>query len=187
MSELLLATVISELADPEYKDGDSRQEATRLSISDYVQTHGEDALFRSPLSTHLTASCFVFNEARTHILLTLHKKGQFWVQFGGHLETLDVALSSASLRELREESGVEVDELLTPRVVEMDIHDLSEKFGSCHTHLDVAFVATIPFDADIRPSSESDELGWWPVSALPTAAVQGLGHRVARALRVILA
>lgn len=184
MSELL-ASALSELSDPHYDDGDPGQEATRRLIHDYVETHRVDALFRSPLSRHVTASCFVFNEDRSQILLSLHRKGRFWVQFGGHLEAGDGTLNGAALRELREESGVDVAALDTTGIVEFDVHDLSGAFGSCRTHLDVGFVATVPLDARLGISPESDDLGWWPVTALPTNAAWGLGRRIARALAVV--
>lgn len=181
----LLASALSELSKPHYDDGDPGQEATRRLILDYVETHRGDALFRSPLSSHVTASCFVFNEDRSHILLSLHRKGRFWVQFGGHLESGDGTLYQAALRELREESGVDVTVLDTTGVVEFDIHDLPGAFGSCRTHLDVGFVATVGMDARLDVSPESDDLGWWPVSALPEGAVEGLDRRIARALAVV--
>ncbi|MBW8810801.1 MAG: NUDIX domain-containing protein, partial [Lysobacter sp.] len=37
---------------------------------------------------------------------TLHRKGGFWVQCGGHLEPDDATLSAAALREATEESGI---------------------------------------------------------------------------------
>jgi 8-oxo-dGTP pyrophosphatase MutT (NUDIX family) len=142
-----------------------------------------DGIWRGGPPAHVTASCFVLDPSGRRALLTLHRKGGFWVQFGGHLEPADASLAGAALREGREESGVADLRLvdipgLSP--VDLDRHALSSRFGRCREHLDVAFVAIAPADAVPVVSDESDEVAWWPVDALPSSAVADLPARLAR-------
>ena len=71
---------------------------------------------------HVTGSAWLVNNARTHVLLTHHRKLNRWLQLGGHSDgnpdSLDVAR-----REAEEESGLVVapcDE----RVFDLDVHEI---------------------------------------------------------------
>ena len=64
------------------------------------------------------------------MLLTLHRKGGFWAQFGGHCEPSDTTLADAALREAREESGIEELRLVGDGPVDLDRHALSSAFGT---------------------------------------------------------
>jgi 8-oxo-dGTP pyrophosphatase MutT (NUDIX family) len=161
------------------------QDALRLGYLAHLREH-PDGLWREGPPAHLTASCFVLDPAGTHALLTLHRKGGFWVQFGGHLEPGDATLAAAALREGVEESGVPGLQLLTApglAPVDLDRHALSAAFGRCREHLDVAFVAIAARDDEPVVSDESDAVGWWPVDSLPETAVADLPRRLARVAR----
>lgn len=136
---------------------------------------------------HLTASGMVFDEDRTHVLLCFHRKGQFWVQFGGHLEAEDESLFAAALRETTEESGVRNLVPLSAAPVDLNRHSLAAAFGTCRVHWDVGFAFTAPRCAVPVTSSESEYVAWWPVDALPPTAVDGLQPRLARALETLRA
>jgi 8-oxo-dGTP pyrophosphatase MutT (NUDIX family) len=149
-----------------------------------------DGLWRDGPPAHLTASCFVLDPAAERVLLTLHRKGGFWVQFGGHLEPGDASLAAAALREGVEESGIDGLRLLLPEPAtpnDLDRHPLSSAFGRCREHLDVAFVAIAPQDSVPIVSDESDDVAWWPVDALPAGAVTDLAPRVLRVAEAVRA
>lgn len=152
--------------------------AHRDHFVDFVRAAGDAALWREGGPEHLTASCFVFSPDLTHVLLCLHRKGGFWVQFGGHLEPGDDALAAAARREAREESGIGALELLSDRVVDLDRHELHGRF-SCAAHWDVGFVAIVPVDAGTTVSDESDDVRWFPVDALPESVPDGFERRLA--------
>jgi 8-oxo-dGTP pyrophosphatase MutT (NUDIX family) len=157
-----------------------RQAALRESYLAHLRAHPE-GLWREGPPVHLTASCFVLDPLGERTLLTLHRKGGFWVQFGGHLERDDAGLAAAALREGREESGVQsLRWAFGPTPVDLDRHALPARFGRCQEHLDVAFVALAPPDAVPVVSDESDEVAWWPVDALPDTAVADLPARLSR-------
>jgi 8-oxo-dGTP pyrophosphatase MutT (NUDIX family) len=155
----------------------SDQAALRDQYVDHLDRHA-DGLWRHGPPAHLTASCFVLDPALEHVLLCLHGKGRFWVQFGGHLEPGDPTLPAAALREAVEESGLARLTLVGDGPVDLDRHRLSAAFGRCTEHLDVAFAATADPAAATSVSAESDDVAWWPVRALPTGVVPDLPPRL---------
>jgi hypothetical protein len=78
---------------------DPAQQQLRAEYLDFLDERRDTALDRDGGPTHITASCFVFNNDRTEVLLCFHRKGQFWVQLGGHIEPGDASVAEAGLRE----------------------------------------------------------------------------------------
>ena len=104
---------------------------------------------------HLTASCFVLSPDGDQVLLTLHRKGGFWVQPGGHVESTDACLADAALREMREETGVNAElPGAHPGPFDLHRHLLSASFGRCREHLDVAYVALAEPQSAVRVSTK---------------------------------
>ncbi|WP_426562147.1 NUDIX hydrolase [Angustibacter sp. McL0619] len=166
----------------EWEPPTSAQAELREGYLAHLRVH-EDGIWRDGPPAHLTASCFVLDPSGERALLTLHRKGGFWVQFGGHLEPSDTSLAAAALREGVEESGVPGLRLLGSAglaPVDLDRHALSSRFGRCREHLDVAFVAIAAADSVPVVSDESDHVAWWPVDQLPSTAVDDLPGRLAR-------
>ena len=157
---------------------DARQEALRRAYLEHLDRH-VDGVWRDGPPEHLTSSCFVVDAGAERVLLTLHRKGGFWVQPGGHCEPGDRDLGQAALREAREETGIE-DLTLLPGPADLDRHALSAAFGRCREHLDVAYVAVAPADAVPVASAESDDVAWWPLTGLPDGVVADLPPRLAR-------
>ena len=184
MSTSLVDTVRYELQSSVFTHDCPEQDSARLSMLEYVSKFGADAIHRSPRAVHLTASTFVLNEDGSKILLSLHAKGKFWVQFGGHIEAQDKSLSEAALRELREESGLADVELAMQAPVEFDAHELSNNFGACRRHLDVGYLAIVSDSLPFGASSESESVEWWPTSGLPATSANGLDQRLSRVLEV---
>jgi len=165
----------------------SQQEALRRDYLDHLARH-PDGTSREGPPAHLTASCFVLDAGAERVLLTLHRKGGFWVQLGGHLEPGDAGLAAAALREGREESGLRGLRLLPagrPAPVDLHRHVLSGAFGRCREHLDVAFAAVAPEDERPSVSAESLEVAWWPVDALPAGVVPDLPARLGAVVEAV--
>lgn len=148
-----------------------RQERLRAKFVQHLHerdgVEGPAGTERACIPGHLTAGVLVLSADLDHVLLNLHAKAQRWFHFGGHLESSDLTLAGAALREGREESGL-VDLDLDPVPVHVDEHTVS--FCGDHPqvqHLDVRFTAIAP--AGVRPavSDESLDVRWWPVAALP--------------------
>jgi 8-oxo-dGTP pyrophosphatase MutT (NUDIX family) len=148
----------------------------------FVAASGEAAVDRSLAPEHLTASCFVLTPDRTQVLLCFHRKGQFWVQLGGHLEPGDESLGAAALREATEEGGIRDLHLARARPADVHRHELASAFGSCRVHWDVGFVAYAPAGSVPVVSEESERVEWFDVDALPP----GTPDDVAVRLRTVL-
>ena len=142
--------------------GQARRRDTYLA---HLAEH-PDGVAKAGPPAHLTASCVVLDTSGTEVLLTLHRRANQWFQFGGHLEAGDTSLWAAARREAREESGLDDLEPL-PRPVQLDRHVLVGDFGTCREHLDVRYAAVAPPGAQPAVSTESHDVRWWPVDALP--------------------
>lgn len=170
----------------EWAPQDGSQESLRLEYLALLDARGDRALARDGGRSHITASCFVFTDDLTAVLLCFHKKGQFWVQMGGHIETADSSVSAAAFREAVEEAGVAVTPV-DSRPLDVDRHHLGDGFTHCDVHWDVGFAAYA--DASPAPvaSDESEAVRWWPVAALPAAVPDGFPGRVARVVALVAA
>lgn len=157
----------------------------RDAYRQFVAAAGDASLRRDGGPEHVTASCFVFSPGFDQVLLCFHRKGQFWVQFGGHIEPDDATVAEAAQREAREESGISDLVLLSsagfpaasPVLMDLDRHDLHGGF-SCSAHWDVGYAAVVDPDAAISVSHESEAVRWFPVSAVPAQVPAGFGARL---------
>lgn len=113
---------------------------------------------------HITGSAWLLNPARTHVLLTHHRKLGRWLQLGGHSDGEPDTLLAAQ-REAEEESGLPV-RVLDQRIFDLDLHEIpARKTDPAHYHFDVRFL----FEAkreDFSVSGESLDLAWIPVAEL---------------------
>ena len=175
---------------------DDRQVALAAEYRAFVRGDAgprADAVRRDGGPQHLTASCFVLSPDLDRVLLCFHRKGQFWVQVGGHTEPGDTTLAGAAYREAREESGVDglvpfdPDASAGPDVrpsapVDVHRHDLAAAFGTCRTHWDVGFVAFADPDARTAVSDESEDVAWFAVDDLPAGCPPDFPVRLATVL-----
>ena len=165
---------------------DQPQESLRHDYLAFLDARGDRALSREADRSHFTASCFVFTHDLTAVLLCFHKKGQFWVQLGGHIDVDDASVSAAAFREAVEEAGVAVTPAST-RPLDVDRHRLGAGFRHCDVHWDVGFAAFADDTSAAVASDESEAVRWWPVAALPSAVPEGFPSRVARIVTAVTA
>jgi 8-oxo-dGTP pyrophosphatase MutT (NUDIX family) len=144
------------------------QRLLREEYTAFVEEGQGDVIFRGG-PEHLTGSCFVLTPDLLHVLLCYHRKGQFWVQVGGHVEPGDAGLAAGAFREAREESGITSLVPFEPDGAPVDVHRhaLSSRFGTCLVHWDVGFVAFADIEALPVVSEESEAVAWFPVDRLP--------------------
>jgi 8-oxo-dGTP pyrophosphatase MutT (NUDIX family) len=160
----------------------SATDGERDALADFTSFFSDDhgPVSRDDGPHHATASALVFDPSLTRTLLVFHAKGRFWVQPGGHLEPDDASIAAAALRELREETGVDVPTLVEPLVYDLDHHALSSAFGRCASHLDIGVAVIVGDDLDLVVSAESEDVRWWPIDALPAQVPDGFSGRVRR-------
>lgn len=157
-----------------------RSQRERDAQADFASFFGADdgPLFRESGPDHLTASCVAFDHSLEHTLLVFHRKGQFWVQPGGHIEEGDRSVAAAAVRELAEETGIEVAVPAEVPAYDLDHHALSSSFGSCASHLDIGIAIVVDREAAITVSHESEDVRWWPVNDLPAEVPPQLDQRI---------
>jgi 8-oxo-dGTP pyrophosphatase MutT (NUDIX family) len=133
----------------------------------FVHNRQGAALAREGGPEHLTGSCFVLTPDRSKVLLCFHRKAQFWVQLGGHVESQDSTVAQAAYREAREECGIADIRPFGATPLDLHRHRLSSGFGTCRVHWDVGFVAFAHADAKPVVSDESEAVAWFGVDRLP--------------------
>ena len=148
----------------------------------FLRTTREPALSRNGGPEHLTGSCFILTPDLSRVLLCFHRKGQFWVQLGGHVEPGDASVAAAAYREGRKESGITDIRPFGSMPLDLDRHSLSSGFGTCRVHWDVGYVAFADVDAVPEVSVESEAVAWFDVKELPAQVPEGFPER----LRTIL-
>lgn len=161
---------------------DAAQAVLRDDYLAFLDAQGAGSLDRDAGPEHVTGSCFVLTPDLRHVLLCFHRKGQFWVQVGGHVEPEDADVAHGAFREAQEESGLAV----TPwsaLPVDVHRHELAGAFGHCRAHRDVGFAAIADPDAVPQASDESDDVAWFGVDDLPEHAAPDLPERLETVLR----
>lgn len=160
---------------------DEEQARDRERILAFLDAH-EDALHRSCVPGHLTASCLLLDATGERVLLHHHRKLDLWLQFGGHVDG-EGDLRAAALRELVEESGIEPASMdATP--FDLDIHGIPAHGSEpAHDHLDVRFLARAPEGAEAVRSEESHALRWF---TREEALALGLDPSLERMVRAVL-
>src|SRR5436190_24305087 len=93
----------------------------RDRMLEFLDEH-PDALDRSCVAGHFTASAAVVDRTRGAALLVLHKKLGLWLQPGGHADgTSDLA--AVSWREAPEETGLGGLEIVSGPI-DLDVHEI---------------------------------------------------------------
>jgi 8-oxo-dGTP pyrophosphatase MutT (NUDIX family) len=145
---------------------------------------GPALLTRHAAPSHLTASAIVMSPDATRTCLVLHGKIRQWVQPGGHLEPDDASVLLAAAREAEEETGVTGEVLADP--VLLSRHTAPCRPGVVDWHLDVQF-ALVADTTSTRVSSESLDVAWFDVAALPDDLAPGVRESVDRAVAAVAA
>ncbi len=76
---------------------------------------------------HITCTALVRHPRKPLILFMRHHRLQRWLLPGGHVESDDATLALAAAREAREETLVQIDPQVAPRLAGIDVHGIPAK------------------------------------------------------------
>ena len=160
---------------------DRTQAVHQRRLLDFAARH-PDALHRSCLAGHLTASAWVVSHDAARGLVLLHSKIGRWLQPGGHADG-EGALAGVALREATEETGIDGLEVWT-EPVDIDVHLFvnRKRTEPDHLHFDVRFLIRAPQGAAASRNHESEALRWIEPHQLgePELALDASTRRLAR-------
>lgn len=128
----------------------------------------DDITARSTLPGHVTCSAVLIDPAR-RVLHIRHNALNRWLRPGGHLESSDVALIDAALREVEEETGIPATApvALGERPLDIDAHHIpanAAKGESEHWHFDLRYAFTIAGTMETRLQVEEvSGIQWIPI------------------------
>lgn len=122
----------------------------------------------SEMTRDFTVATFVIHEGK--VLLLWHKKLSMWLPPGGHIEPHELP-DEAAVREVREETGLEVVLLSAPalppipgprqlaRPEGIQLEDISPG----HQHIDLIYFARPADPAAVKPvaNHEVERIGWY--------------------------
>jgi 8-oxo-dGTP pyrophosphatase MutT (NUDIX family) len=176
-AEHIRATLLTYLDQyPQEKD----QLAPVLTLLD----QGKDLTSRKEFAGHATAGAILTDPAGK-VLFIEHKALSRWLLPGGHLERTDSTLSSAALRELTEETGIQLKDVvpLGDGPLHIDIHSIPAnpaKGEGAHQHIDFRFLFSTAADvADLQAEEVTDAAR----RGIETITDENLRARVAAAIR----
>lgn len=142
------------------------------------------------ITRDFTATTFIVQEQRT--LLLYHRKLQMWLPPGGHIDPHELP-DQAALREVREESGFEVELLSTGShlghvlVLPQPYCILLEDISPGHQHIDLIYFARV-CGGELAPAErEAGAARWFTWEELGAEEVaediRSLGRRAIEAYR----
>lgn len=156
-----LERVIDHLAH--YVSDDPAQADVRDSMLEFARSH-PDALERTCVPGHFTASALVVERGTDRFVVLHHTKLSRWLQPGGHVDGSSNMPASA-LREAAEETGIGGLAVALP-VVDLDIHRVAPPAEAPHDHLDLRFLVLAPNGSEPVGNHESTAIRWVTVADL---------------------
>jgi 8-oxo-dGTP pyrophosphatase MutT (NUDIX family) len=166
---------------------DTDEAAHRDAILQLVET--EPACFSRTTYTpgHVTGSLFIACASTGKVLLHHHRRLGKWLQMGGH-DDGEHDPAATALREGREESGLADLTLLSPSILDVDVHSIPAGKGEPpHLHHDVRFAGlTRTPGAIVLDEAESRSLRWFDLEEAKETMGEAGATRALGRLAVLL-
>lgn len=147
-----------------------REAADKRQILRYMDS-GHEALTREDTVAHFTASSWVTDPQREHVLMAYHNIYRSWAWLGGHADG-EGDLAAVALREAREETGIAQPKFLDSSPISLEVlnvasHIKNSEIVSPHLHLNLTYL----FEADPGVSlrvkqDENSAVGWRTVKQI---------------------
>ncbi len=157
------------------------QDERRDQVLSFCARHA-DALRRTCLSGHLTASAFVVDTRRHAVALIHHRKLELWLQPGGHADG-EGNLALVARTEVEEEIGLRGLRWVMP-AFDLNVHPIPARPGEPeHLHLDLRFLALLDGDQELTANAAETAGAEWVDRSDPRfSAVDDVGVAAERAI-----
>jgi 8-oxo-dGTP pyrophosphatase MutT (NUDIX family) len=130
----------------------------KLKMLDLLKNHPNP--FERDCPSHFTASAFLLNSDRSKFLLMHHRKLDKWFQPGGHCDGNENILE-VSIKEAREESGINEIRAISEKIYDIDIHLIPKIHNEEeHYHYDVRFLLQTIDNDSLFKNKESKDIRW---------------------------
>lgn len=144
------------------------QDLGKYETLDKQIERNEDLISRKNFNGHVTASGLVICPKGKRALMIFHKGLEMLIQPGGHLEEVDKSLLEASMREVKEETGLAEFNLLglfesdiTPLLI--DTHEIPanmKKGEGKHYHHDFMYIFQASSEEIVLQLEEVSDAKW---------------------------
>jgi 8-oxo-dGTP pyrophosphatase MutT (NUDIX family) len=135
-----------------------------------------DLAARTTFTGHVTCSAIVLDPAGG-VLHIRHNTLDTWLRPGGHLDPVDSSLVGAALRELGEETGIDIHTLTAvgEMPIDIDVHFIPAnpaKGEPSHQHFDLRYAFTTASRPEIHLQAEEvHDFAWIPVAEIEPATL----------------
>lgn len=132
----------------------------------YIEQYPHNILLRDNEFAHITSSGFIMNSKLDKVLMIHHNIRNAWAWTGGHADG-DGDLLHVSIKEAKEETGINNVVALTDKIAALDIlpvygHVKKGKYVSAHLHLSVAYILIANEEDElIIKEDENSAVGWF--------------------------
>ena len=133
-------------------------------ILQYAHRH-TDILLRSNETAHFTASPWIVNAARTHVLMIHHNLYNSWSWVGGHADG-EANLLCVALREAQEETGISKfrplsEDIFSLEIMPVQAHFKRGKYVVPHLHLNATFLIEADDHQFLRSKPDENSAVRW--------------------------
>lgn len=141
------------------------EEAAMVERTRHFILQHENCFDRNLAHGHVTASAWVVNPARSHVLMLHHRKLDLWLQLGGHADG-ETDIISVAMKETEEESGIDAShiKLVSEEIFDVDVHTIyASEHDPRHQHYDPRFLVEIDDQIPLPGNDESHDIRWVPL------------------------
>lgn len=152
-----------------------QEERDKAAMLAFLRCHG-DALERTNLIGHLTASAWVLSPDRRRVVMVYHNLYRSWSWTGGHADG-DHDLLAVAMREVREETGLQRLRVLRQGIFSLecltvDGHEKHGAYVPSHLHLNVTYLLGAEDEALRKKPDENSAVGWFTPEEVPTVSTE---------------
>lgn len=146
-----------------YRPWNEQEENDRSVMLEMLRA-GQELFTRDNRTAHFTASSWIVDAEREHILMAYHNIYQAWAWTGGHADG-EKDLLAVALREANEETGVHA-RALSPGIFSLEIltvdgHIKKGAYVPSHLHLNITYLLEADRSEPLKVKPDENEAVRW--------------------------